>query len=843
MENLQIASWNVNGWKKSCELIKSKEITVAEFLRKLSIDILCLQETKTNDAFIENEFTLLDAYSDKYESYWTCCQKRNGEKLHRGYSGLATYVGNKAKIICCSSEPFRNFFFHMNNISESNRLIQRDFPLNNSSICFYFVNEEDVMISEKMKESSGEGSNSTSKEKWSEKFLGVKKISPQCVGEFFNEGRMLVTIHKKFVLINIYAPYSGCNYNRLDYKMRFLHAVRCKMIQLRITTGLPIILVGDMNISYRNRDVHYVNNIINLDELQKYMNKVSINEELKKNICKKLPLIIDTLQKKDNFIIKKRKTKNSESFHFYLNFNGDIKKVGTNFSSEEEIFFFFSLDPMYVQDKYAETYPNDFFFFLNCSGEKTENSEKNNHYQKNIILFSKPQCSNIPNSYISNTECDYAHDATHSNECKKDITRNILNENNSHSIPDHNCNNSAMKKMFELFTKENEQICKHFWNNENSEIEKYLEKEENNITYNSKMKNKIQESKKILCKYTFKSCVKGKYKVKDANCLYLKHLNDIFTALNINLSKEDLFNIANTLGYSSSPQCCTNFLKNLIYEDQMIDTFSYLYSSLNGKFTCWDMYKQYRITNEGSRIDYIFIDFILYERFIKDHSQLYKSPILITDELQHWLQRDSETKEHKHDIKPVDISTNYDLINSFGNNCKYANYFSMLKKQNKTDRNGNSNRSTIDDETIYRNEEEIYNFQFMLRSYIGFIYTSPRLSDHIAVNCTFHIKNELNGNNNKKRDISICCSGDAASIIPLRTLCKSSDLYDACLPLYLVSTSLFSRLSFDFLNPVHAHGGICQSVARAQPHKRTRKITQYFTTKSRSMDHVKQGRG
>ncbi|GAB68407.1 exodeoxyribonuclease III, partial [Plasmodium cynomolgi strain B] len=535
-----------------------------------------------------------------------------GEKIQKkGYSGLATYVGHKAKIVCCCSDPFRNVFFSVDGFSEGDLLVSRCFPRDNSSVSFYALPRGSGGGSGRG--STGGGGNDGQTPRQSR----PPDTSLRRASDLFNEGRVLITIHKQFVLVNVYAPYSGCNYNRLDYKMRFLHAVRSKLLELRITTGLPIILVGDLNISFRNRDVHYLNNIVNLDELQKQINKVSIREDLKKRICKQIPLIIETLSSRDNFVIKKQKGENGESFRLYLKIKGEVKR------------------------------------------------------------------------------------------------------------------------------------------------------------------------------------------------------------------------------------CCTKFVKNLLCEDKMVDLFSFFYPSLNGKFTCWDTYKQHRMSNEGSRIDYIFVDFVLYERLIRGHSHLYESPVVLTDELRGWLCRGGGPSEatrgeannrvvtgdaphnaaDTHDVAtPGSAATprqrSYLWVNSPENNCNYANYFNRLRKK--------TGRIPTEDEAVSEHEEEIYHFQFKLRSYIGFIYTSPRLSDHIAVNCTFLTKAKSDGKK-KRKQIPICFSAEAT--IPLRNFCFSTEQYASFLPLYLIDTPLFSGYAFKFLQPVHAHGGTCPSVAQAQPHKKTNKITQYFSIK------------
>ncbi|CRG95810.1 exodeoxyribonuclease III, putative [Plasmodium gallinaceum] len=853
MEKFHIVSWNVNGWKRSTELIKKKDGNLFEFLKKLDIDILCLQETKTNDSVIENDFNLIDAYSDNYESYWNCCKRKNNEKTFKGYSGIATYVNNKTKIICSTNKPFKNFSFFINNVSKNDLLIKRKSKIDGSSISFFLINEDNnnndkTIIKNNFTKNniinSLNTNNSTERSKYDNKnCINREKENThflKSVSDFFNEGRILITIHKNFIVVNIYVPYSGNNYDRIDYKMKFLHAVRAKLIQLRITTGLPIILLGDFNVSYRNRDVYYLNNIINLNKLLENIEKINLKEDLKNKIRQKLPIIIDKLKSKNNFVIKKQKTENSEFFHFFLNFDGNLKKIGKNFSSLEEIFFFFSLDTISIEDKYIN-YPNEYYFFLNNSMNISESTYKNdnfedkgkiNEHMDNFEMDSKLKINYMPkdksnqnfilsnnNNYNNNNnfiEKDYINlfnsnsscviDSCNINYNKKYLNKIVENDAKFNNVKEKLTTDYELKKNYESFSINSEYMLRNITKNKNKEMEEYFLNNNENIKYNERLKNKIKSCKKILCRYKFKSCLKGKYIVKNENCLYLKHLNDIFLSLDIVLSKDDLLNIANSVGSSSSPKCCTDFLKNLIFEDNMIDTFSYFHNTINGKFTCWDTYKQYRVTNEGSRIDYILIDYIIYEKFIKEYNYLYESPIILNDEIKKLLLKNGKNND-----------INYDYINSMDNNRNYANYFNKLKKKIKYDFNENVNNSE---------DDEFYDLQFKFLSYIGFIYTSPKLSDHIAVNCTFIINDHLT--KSTKKITKICCSDYDIS---LKYICNSLDQYIICLPLYLINSPIFSLCCFMFLNHMHLHSNICQSITETQPHKKTNKITKYFSKK------------
>ncbi|CBZ26386.1 endonuclease/exonuclease protein-like protein [Leishmania mexicana MHOM/GT/2001/U1103] len=71
--------------------------------------------------------------------------------------------------------------------------------------------------------------------------------------EFNEEGRAVVTHHNAFVLVNVYVP-NARGGARHTFKLRFLHALEKKMEQLRQDTGKPVILVGDLNMTYCAHD-------------------------------------------------------------------------------------------------------------------------------------------------------------------------------------------------------------------------------------------------------------------------------------------------------------------------------------------------------------------------------------------------------------------------------------------------------------------------------------------------------------------------------------------------------------------------------------------------------------
>lgn len=150
------------------------------------------------------------------------------------------------------------------------------------------------------------------------------------------------------------------------------------------------------------------------------------------------------------------------------------------------------------------------------------------------------------------------------------------------------------------------------------------------------------------------------------------------------------------------------------------------------------------------------------------------------------------------------------------------------KKKNKQEKDEEQDEHKLEDQI---QDAEFYKFQFKISTYIGFIYTSPKLSDHIAVKCTF-IKNynRINYNNKNKIIIKLCSS--RFNII-LNYLCTSINQYIMYLPLFLINPSLFSLTTYTLLDHVHLYDGLCPNILNTQPHKKTNKITQYFTLKKK----------
>lgn len=69
-----------------------------------------------------------------------------------------------------------------------------------------------------------------------------------------------------------------------------------------------------------------------------------------------------------------------------------------------------------------------------------------------------------------------------------------------------------------------------------------------------------------------------------------------------------LKSIASTDGIISRASPPRRWLNQVIEEDEMIDCFRYFYPNVQGRFTCWEQFRNKRYDNQGARIDFTLID-------------------------------------------------------------------------------------------------------------------------------------------------------------------------------------------------------------------------------------------
>ncbi len=88
-------------------------------------------------------------------------------------------------------------------------------------------------------------------------FIRQSPKNVQCgmeLKDFDDEGRVLVTDHGSFVLLNIYFPNSGRGHDRVQYKLEFCDKVLHFCEQLR-KQGKKLVICGDYNIAHEPIDL------------------------------------------------------------------------------------------------------------------------------------------------------------------------------------------------------------------------------------------------------------------------------------------------------------------------------------------------------------------------------------------------------------------------------------------------------------------------------------------------------------------------------------------------------------------------------------------------------------
>jgi exodeoxyribonuclease III len=149
--------------------------------------------------------------------------------------------------------------------------------------------------------------------------------------------------------------------------------------------------------------------------------------------------------------------------------------------------------------------------------------------------------------------------------------------------------------------------------------------------------------------------------------------------------------IANNIGQDPTAPSVQAWLQSVLCDDSMVDSFAELHPNAQERFTCWDQYKNNRHINAGSRIDYILVDRIFFEKYVRRGAELY------TGRAVGQLESDSE---------------------------EAARYAAVL--------GGQSMPSPFEGTGMPTLEEDEYYAQFRPSASSGIVYTPPQLSDHVA---------------------------------------------------------------------------------------------------------------
>ena len=88
--------------------------------------------------------------------------------------------------------------------------------------------------------------------------------SPLGSSDLDNQGRCIMTDHGSFCLFNVYAPNSGGH--PLAFQLKFLQALR-RAMQRQRERNKQVILVGDLNISHKARDIFWKDRCVHIQDI------------------------------------------------------------------------------------------------------------------------------------------------------------------------------------------------------------------------------------------------------------------------------------------------------------------------------------------------------------------------------------------------------------------------------------------------------------------------------------------------------------------------------------------------------------------------------------------------
>ncbi|KAF8819459.1 putative Dna-(apurinic or apyrimidinic site) lyase [Cardiosporidium cionae] len=378
------------------------------------------KEAKVSQKKLAADPKSISALLPTYDTFWCCCSQKRG---FMGYSGTTTFC-RISMTDSADSQPFSTFlspreaierhvYYDASSVALSPSpislgvgvSIKRFVSSLHSVIIAWWWNPENGFppsvstpsVPENVPLSTESAAASIAFEPFLPLHFAWKNAAhspPSVHCDLNDEGRLLITRHSHFSLLNVYVPTSGNGYSRLPYKMRFLHALRAKMLELRVATGLPVILVGDLNASYRGEDCYWADRLVNIRQLWSSADFLSsspaaavLTDKTERNFEDRLNTVLDeTLLKKlrefgpsiegllreDSmhsilFVPGKDKAekitsgnpfsinRRNDSYRFLLHVpKGSTTSIGKPFDSMEETLLHTSLKACTIMDTYEE---------------------------------------------------------------------------------------------------------------------------------------------------------------------------------------------------------------------------------------------------------------------------------------------------------------------------------------------------------------------------------------------------------------------------------------------------------------------------------------------------------
>jgi exonuclease III len=324
-----IMSWNVAGFTSTVHRIHEHYGALAEkegettdvlhakkrrrlhpliyFFQRHGADIVCIQEHKIAHSQLihRNEpfhCALGRKEDDFYESYWSCCV----DPKYRGFNGVVTYVNRNTAGVVLSANGTT--------------------PLNDPEL----------------------------------------DAQGRCVITEHGPSSSASSLSPGFVLFNVYVPCSGGGTASLSRKMKFLRALRRAMQEQRQAKQKPVILVGDLNISFAKEDVHWKDRVVYVKDLIRNVCQNDDDNSLsgwKRDIVQHWPEILRILEATQE--VNPVRTTNSKTGETFSKFRVSVKLnagskderricLGQPETSAEECCYYYNFQQQFYYDETTE---------------------------------------------------------------------------------------------------------------------------------------------------------------------------------------------------------------------------------------------------------------------------------------------------------------------------------------------------------------------------------------------------------------------------------------------------------------------------------------------------------
>eukprot|EP00939_MAST-03C_sp_MAST-3C-sp1_P000739 g739.t1 len=106
-----------------------------------------------------------------------------------------------------------------------------------------------------------------------------------------------------------------------------------------------------------------------------------------------------------------------------------------------------------------------------------------------------------------------------------------------------------------------------------------------------------------------------KIPTKPADCLSVSQLADCMRAMGAGFTQAEKRAVAREIGMGRLTRGEREWFDAI--SRTMVDTFAHFHPRADGRFTCWNQYKNRRYENEGARIDYILVDDAFFRAFAR----------------------------------------------------------------------------------------------------------------------------------------------------------------------------------------------------------------------------------